>query len=133
MINNIDTSKLKAQKVKGGHFVTYLLNSAVQTHVSHLTSKSFSEHKALQDYYEAIPDLVDGIAETMQGKLGILSDYECDCSIKSNIDCLKYMIDCLNYVNKERMSLIQDSYLQNQIDEVVALIEGTIYKLKNLK
>jgi hypothetical protein len=29
--------------------------------------------------------------------------------------------------------LPQDSYLQNQIDEVVALIKSTIYKLRFLK
>jgi hypothetical protein len=36
------------------------------------------------------------------------------------------------YVEKNRVSLVQDSYIQNQIDEVVALIESTKYKLVNL-
>lgn len=127
----IDTSKLK-KRGTGGHFITYFLQSAVQAHVLHLVSKSLSQHKALEEYYDAIPDLIDGIAETMQGKLGILSDYKCDCKIDQNIDPVMYMSECLNYVNKERKQLIQDSYLQNQVDELVALIEGTLYKLKNL-
>lgn len=128
---NVDTSKLR--KSSGGHFITYMLQSAVQAHVLHLISRSYAEHKALGEYYEAIPDLMDGIAETMQGKMGILSDYGCDCKIKTDIVPLTYMTECLNYVNKERTKLLQDSYLQNQIDEVVALLEGTIYKLKFLK
>jgi hypothetical protein len=37
------------------------------------------------------------------------------------------------YVEKSRQMLPQDSYLQNQIDEVVALIKSTIYKLRFLK
>ncbi|HNQ20720.1 MAG TPA: DUF5856 family protein [Bacteroidales bacterium] len=131
---NIDTSKLKSPsaKNKGGHFVTYMLQSAVQAHVLHLVTKSYAQHKALEDYYEAISDMIDGVAETIQGKFGILSDYACDCKIDQNLNPITYFTECLNYVNKERTSLPQDSYLQNQIDEIVALLEGTIYKLKFL-
>ncbi len=131
---DINVSKLKSPstKSKGGHFVTYMLQSAVQAHVLHLVSKSYAQHVALGDYYGAVPDMIDGIAETMQGKFGILTDYGCDCKIDQNLNPLTYFTECLNYVNKERTSLPQDSFLQNQIDELVALLEGTIYKLKFL-
>jgi hypothetical protein len=39
---------------------------------------------------------------------------------------------CL-YVEKNRGSLPQDSYIQNQVDEVITLIESTKYKLVNLQ
>jgi len=41
--------------------VCRLLHSQTQVHVFHLQTKSYSEHKALQGYYEGIDALVDGI------------------------------------------------------------------------
>ena len=44
--------------------VAYLLHSQTQTHVFHLQTKSYAEHKALQKYYEGVDSLVDGIVES---------------------------------------------------------------------
>jgi len=44
-----------------GTFVSTLLHSATLTHLMHFKSKSYSEHHALRKYYDAIPDLVDGL------------------------------------------------------------------------
>jgi len=39
----------------------------------------------------------------------------------------------VKYVEAVRQRLPQDSYVQNQIDEIVDLLETTKYKLENLR
>ena len=47
-----------------------------QTQVYHWQSQSYSEHIALNEYYDGLPDLVDGIVESYQGKYGIQTGYK---------------------------------------------------------
>ena len=55
--------------------VSILLHSQTQVHIFHLQTKSYSEHKALQGYYEGIDALVDGIIESYQGKQDVINGY----------------------------------------------------------
>ena len=48
-------------------FAATLLHSATNTHFFHWSTNSFSEHKALQKWYEGIPDLVDSYVEAYMG------------------------------------------------------------------
>jgi hypothetical protein len=113
--------------------ISYLFHSQTQVHIFHLQTTSFAEHKALQGYYEGIDDLVDGLVETYQGKYGIINGYT--------------TFQMLGYTNKQQIITyfealaktvgilrqpVEDSYLQNQIDEIMTLIESTLYKLKYL-
>jgi DNA-binding ferritin-like protein len=118
-----------------GQFISTLFASRTQAHVFHLQTNSFAAHKALNEYYDEIIGIADGIAESIQGKYGIITGY-------SNIDLLegndyneviKYFTALEMYVERARQTMPQDSYIQNQIDEVTALIVSTIYKLKFLK
>jgi len=112
---------------------SYLMHSRTQAHVFHLQTTSFAEHKALKKYYDEIVDLIDGFVESYQGKYGIINNY--------------VSFSLMNYTNKQQViqyfealcmtvnTLRQDitgSYLDNQVDEMVALINSTLYKLKCL-
>ena len=44
-----------------------------------------------------------------------------------------YYLLLTNTIEKLRQGIPQDSYIQNQIDTVVELVESTSYKLKFLK
>ena len=46
---------------------------------------------------------------------------------------LIYFQALVKYVEAVRQRLPQDSYVQNQIDEIVDLLETTKYKLENLR
>ena len=48
--------------------ISKLRFSIEQTQVYHWQSQSLSEHLALNEYYDGIPDIVDGIVESYQGK-----------------------------------------------------------------
>jgi len=100
-----------------------------------LQTNSFAAHKALNEYYDEIVGIVDGIAESIQGKYGIITGYS-NVDLMEGNDCngvIKYFMALEMYVERARQTMPQDSYIQNQIDEVVALIVSTIYKLKFLK
>jgi len=115
--------------------ISYLLHSRTQAHVYHLQTPSFAAHKALNDYYDEIVGITDGIAESYQGKYGIITGYG-NIALQEYQSCeaiIMFFETLCMYVEKSRQMLPQDSYIQNQIDEIVALIKSTIYKLRFLK
>jgi hypothetical protein len=114
--------------------VSYLFHSATQVHIFHLQTNSYAEHKALNKYYDEIVELTDGLIETFQGKYDILRDYENYAldNYKDNAQVIIYFKALLKTVETLRMSVANDSYLQNQIDNVVELITSTLYKLRFL-
>ena len=114
--------------------VCKLLHSQTQVHILHLQTTSYSEHKALQRYYEGIDALVDGLVESYQGKHGLLKNYKTFDMVdyKSNDQLIKYFKELLDVISDNRDS-VKESYLQNQIDTIEELINSTVYKLKFLK
>jgi hypothetical protein len=113
--------------------VSILLHSQTQVHIFHLQTKSYSEHKALQGYYEGIDALVDGIIESYQGKYDVVTGYNSIKTedYKSSEQVMKYFKALDSMVEKNRKS-VKESFLQNQIDTVQELIYSTLYKLRFL-
>jgi DNA-binding ferritin-like protein len=119
-----------------GLFLGTLMQSRNQAHIYHLQVQgmgSYAAHKALNNYYEAIVDLVDGIAESYQGRYGIITGYKMADTIREDNNARMYFDGLGKFVETVRKQLPQDSYLQNEVDEVVKLIETTKYKLKFLQ
>jgi len=114
--------------------VCQLLHSQTQVHIFHLGTKSYSEHKALQKYYEGIDALVDGVIESYQGKYGLLTNYKSfkNQSYKNKNQVLKYFTGLLNMIEEKR-DCCDDSFIQNQIDTIQELAYSTMYKLKFLQ
>lgn len=112
-----------------------LLSSQTQTHIFHLQTESYAEHKALQKYYEGIDPLVDALVEDYQGEHDIVKGYSSFKMVEysSADNVIKYFDELRDNVNKLRSSVRDYSNLQNQIDNVVTLINTTQYKLKKLK
>ena len=129
--------EIKNQKESKSSLITMvsrLLDSQRQTHIFHLQTKSFAEHKALQKYYDAIGGLVDGIVESYQGKYGILTGWKSvgTQEYQSSEQVISYLKSLADEVAKV-FSIVKDTYIQNQLDEVTALINSTLYKLRFLK
>jgi hypothetical protein len=114
------------------NFISTLLASRTQAHIFHLQSPSYAQHSALNDYYEEIIPLIDSIIESYQGKYGILKGYTSPSTFKEDNTAVVYFEALSRFVDKIRPKLPQDSYLQNQVDEIIDLIESTKYKLVNL-
>ena len=109
--------------------VAELLESVTIIHKFHLRSKSYSEHKALQGFYESIGDNADTLFETSSWRNNSI---EIPTPTLNDIDPINYLEKLVNFVELVRLNTTF-SDLQNQMDEVKTLIYGTLYKLKNLK
>ncbi len=84
------------------------------------------EHKTLNDFYEELLDLIDGLLESYQGKYGVQT-LQIDTTKVGDIRmCLKETATMLEKYE------FQESWLNNQVDEITTLIYSTLYKLNNL-
>jgi len=116
-------------------FIQNLLHCVTNSHILHLKSRSYSQHMALGDFYDGLQDLVDSLAEVIQGKYGLL-DYNTIASydLPPN-DPVAYLEQVAGYVEASRRSgwYPQDSNIQNETDNIASLIDSTLYKLRYLK
>jgi DNA-binding ferritin-like protein len=113
-------------------FISTLMASRQQAHVFHWQTPSYAAHKALNEYYDEIVELFDGLVESFQGRYGIAKGYTSPATFKEDDQVVNYFEALSKYVETIRTKIPQDSYIQNQVDEVVHLIESTKYKLKFL-
>lgn len=114
-------------------FLSTLFASRTQAHIFHLQTMSFAAHKALNEYYDDIVDLVDNYAETCQGKHGIIKGYNLPTQIFEDDSALKYFMGLQSYIDSVRGQLPQDGELNNIVDEIMGLVGSTVYKLRFLK
>jgi hypothetical protein len=109
-------------------YVGMLMNSREQAHAFHLTTNSYAQHKALQNYYESIVPLLDSWAEAYMGKYGRLKRVTMNKRYMS--DPKKARAYFKSLIARIRLvKLPKDSYLKNIQDEIVALIRYTMYML----
>jgi hypothetical protein len=64
------------------------------------------------------------------GRNGLLGDFDEEFELEKNP--VKYFKALQKYVDENRKHLPNDKELQNIVDEVLNLINTTIYKLENL-
>ena len=114
-------------------FLGTLMSSRTQAHIFHLQTPSFAAHKALDDYYSQITDLIDSYAEMAQGRYGIIRGYVMQGQIFEDDTAIKYFGGLQKFVDGIRGSLPQDGELNNTVDEISGLLSSTIYKLKFLQ
>jgi hypothetical protein len=112
-------------------FTLTLFNASTTAHILHLQTRSYATHMALGSFYEALPGLVDSVVEAYQGKYGLIERYP-DVKTHSEAEPLEFIKWVQEYVQFCRKDLPQDTELQNMIDEIEALIDSTLYKLKFL-
>lgn len=114
--------------------MSLLFHSRTQAHIMHLQTKSYAEHIALNGYYDGIGGLIDGLVESYQGQYGIIESYKSYdiTSYKDSESTINYLQDLCKKVTTLR-GCCEDSYIQNQIDNVCELINSTLYKLRFLK
>ena len=113
--------------------ISLLFHSQTQAHIYHLQTDSYAAHKALNDYYDGIPDLLDSIVEAFQGEYGIQRGYKTQPFLEDN-QPVNYFENILQQVELLRYKVCSkdNTPLQNEIDTVVLLIKTTLYKLKHL-
>jgi len=110
-----------------------LLQAKVQGHILHLQTTSYAAHMALGSFYDSIGDLADSLIEEYQGKYGIVKTYIIPSNLSSDpiiyIKSLRTLVETTRYTELKET----DTNLQNTVDEIISLIDSTLYKLTNLK
>jgi hypothetical protein len=117
---------------KVADFILTLLHAATNTHILHWQATRYGEHQALGEFYTGLPDLIDQLTEALMGRYEMQPQFPI-AYYGPNPDSLQELVTLKEYVQQERMSLPQDSEIQNLVDEIATSIDSTIYKLKFLK
>jgi hypothetical protein len=117
-----------------GEMMFDLLHSVTVTHIMHLQTESYAEHKALNEYYDSIGDLVDALIEAWQGKNGkLLLGYGTVEESYEGTKPLDYLTALRDEFIASRALIGEDSELQNLADSIADQMDSTIYKLRFLK
>ena len=107
-----------------------LTTSMHQLHLKITGPGSYSAHKALNEFYDGMPDLIDAVAEQYQGAreklldLPVVPAYKCG-SVQEAISHMKELYTEVVDLQK----IMPFSEVVNQLDEVKSLIASTKYKL----
>lgn len=98
---------------------------------AHWSSKSYAEHTALGELYDELSGHLDTLVETYQGKYRLLTFKALEYKAPSGDICA--VCKTMTSMIVEFQNGLNDTYLSNQLDEVVATIYKSLYKLENLK
>ena len=116
-------------------FISKLLESREMAQVYHWTVKgdmgSHAAHLALEAYYTEVIEHIDEIVEVYQGQYGLIEGYDQIATDETRSkEKLEYFKEVVDFVKSERTCIkAEDTHLHNLVDEVVALLYRTIYKL----
>lgn len=111
-----------------------LQQSFVEIWKNHLQTGKYSDHKALNEYYDDIVDCVDGLIEAWQGINGKTGELKNTIDTKFD-DPVPYLEELKKFTKEGREELIDkdDTELWSCTDDILKLIDSTLYKLKELK
>jgi len=113
-------------------FFGTLQESVVMTWRKHLKTKKYSNHMALDEYYKEAPELIDALIEGWQGTHDKIEKYDNLLKDKEFDNAIDYLTE-LRKITKEGRKLMDSSELESDTDAILSLIDGVIYKLKELK
>lgn len=114
---------------KAEEFVSLVLKDRDSAHIAHWKTKSYAEHKALNEFYDELLELIDGFVEQYQGYYGKRMAIERasgnETNIRDEIEMRAEWIERMRYEICDR----DETPLQNTIDEIVRLYQTTQYLL----
>lgn len=114
-------------------FIGTLFLARDVAHSTHLNTRSFSKHSALNIFYDEVIELADKFAEAYQGKYGLIGPISLMSAKKTN-NIVAFLEGQVDELEKMRYKVVDKECtpLQNIIDEIFGLYYSTLYKLKFL-
>lgn len=116
-----------------GQMVAMVLLGRDLAHRAHWKTASYAQHVALQGFYEGVLGHLDRFVEQYQGQYNELLDVPlADNEFEGEIaDILEQQVAWIED-NREKVCPRSESALHNVIDEMVAVYQTTLYKLRFL-
>lgn len=109
-----------------------LQQSVVSTWRKHLRTAKYSKHMALNDFYEDMPEKVDALIEAWMGVNGRkIKSYDNILQSK-NMNTLTYLKELRKVVKQGYALMNGEAELEAKLDDIVELIDSTLYKVKEL-
>ena len=131
-----DGPAVEVQTLTPAKFFSKLFESREMAHIYHLQVNgemgSHAKHTALGDYYDGVLGLIDEMIEVYQGQYDIIEGYDViDTKDTVSKDTIEYFNELAATIKVERKCFNnEDTHLHNIVDEVVALVYKTLYKLR---
>lgn len=122
-----ETSSLTVEDLFGT-----LQQSVVATWRKHLRGAKYSKHMALDEFYKEMPELVDNLIEIWMGVKGHKIDGFNNVIQSSNLNTIKYLQELRGVVKKGYALMEGEPELEACLDDILALIDSTLYKVKEL-
>jgi hypothetical protein len=98
----------------------------------HLRTAKYAKHAALDRFYKKMPDKVDDLIEAWMGANGKKVGAFQNVLSSSNMNTLKYLMELKRVCKEGRPLMNGESELESYLDEIVALIDSTLYKVREL-
>ena len=95
----------------------------------HLKTRKHHIHVTLNEFYDKALDIVDDIIEQYQGIYGIVEDTFTNCVVCDGKSESEYLTELKTFIENNRCVLGDHSEINSTIDEFIALIDSTIYKI----
>ena len=95
----------------------------------HLKTRKHHIHVTLNEFYEKALDIVDDIIEQYQGIYGVVEDTFTNCIVCDGKSESEYLTELKTFIENNRCVLGDHSEINSTIDEFLALIDSTIYKI----
>jgi hypothetical protein len=102
-----------------------------EAHIAHWATKSFSEHMALNEFYDNIIDLIDKLVEAYQGCYGLIEVKKLEADLKKPV--LYWLNEDVKWIQENCDAITGEvQALENILQEIEGIYLSTIYKLENL-
>ena len=95
----------------------------------HLKTRKHHIHVTLNEFYDKALDIVDDIIEQYQGIYGVVEDTFTNCVVGDGKSESEYLTELKTFIENNRCVLGDHSEINSTIDEFIALIDSTIYKI----
>ena len=127
------SEEMKKVDAMTADYVVEIMNARTSFHKLHLEvtgSGSFAAHKALNELYDAIPDLTDTIAEGYQGACEVLLNYPDKAPVRllSVEGAIEYLRQ-LKTQTSELQQVVPHTEVVNNLDLIKDEINAAKYKL----
>lgn len=121
---------VKKGKEALAEIIGVLFMSRTYSHMAHLKTGSYSKHRALNGFYDAVVDHADALAEASQGLFGKLEVPF--VGMKGNVEDPITTMEAHLTMVKRLGKTCSEPYLDNILQEIEALYRKTLYLLREL-